>query len=181
METEIMPHLQPLIDVITVFSELSIMALGGGIAVIAQMNNYAVSQYHWMTDKQFVDVFAITQSTPGPSMQIVAVIGYKAAGWPGAAAALVAMFAPACLITWAVAQAWHKFHGSPWREHIERGLSAVTVGLIFASALIVTQKSAHDWRQLTVVVASAFILSFTKINPLYIMGIAGVLGYLQIV
>lgn len=168
-------------DLLWVFTEISFISLGGGTASLAQMQWYSVHQYAWITNEEFIDFFAISQAAPGPSMLIVSLIGYKAASWPGMALATFATFAPACVLTYIVSRAWKHFHDSPWREPVEKGLSAVTVGLIFASALIVSKHAAHNWEAYILVGASALILSFSRLNPFVLMGLAGVLGYYGIV
>ena len=170
-----------LLDLLCVFSELSVIALGGGTAALAQMQLDCVRNYHWLTNDQFVDFFAITQATPGPSMLIVSLIGYKVAGWPGMVVTTFATFAPACVLTYIVSRVWHHFHDSKWREPVEKGLSAVTVGLLFASSIIVTKHAANGWEAYILVAVSALVLSFTKINPLIIMAASGVIGYFGLV
>lgn len=174
-------NIMTLLSLLYVFSGLSVIALGGGTAALAQMQLDCVHNYHWITNDQFVDFFAITQATPGPSMLIVSLIGYKVASWPGMVVTTVATFAPACALTYIVSRVWHYFHESKWREPVEKGLSAVTVGLLFASSLIVTKHAASGWEAYILVAASALILSFTKINPLIVMGISAVIGYFGIV
>lgn len=168
-------------DLLWVFTEISFISLGGGTASLAQMQLYSVGTYHWLTSEEFVDFFAISQTAPGPSMLIVSLIGYKAASWPGMIIATFATFAPACVLTYIVSRAWKHFHDSPWREPVEKGLSAVTVGLIFASALVVVKHAANGWEAYILVAASALLLSFTKLNPFILMIIAGILGYYGIV
>mgnify|MGYP000585235743 CR=1 FL=1 len=73
-----------LIQILLLFSSLSILSIGGGNTVLPEMHHKAVSNYHWLTDKQFADIFAISQSAPGPSILIVTMLGYKAAGVLGA-------------------------------------------------------------------------------------------------
>jgi len=184
-------------DLIIVFSQASLLALGGGTAVLAQIQLNTVNNYHWMTSSQFVSIFAITQATPGPSMLIVSLIGYWAMaqhfphqpfmafgfGVIGMFVATTATFLPSSLLAYYVGRWWEHFHGSSWREPIERGLSAVTVGLLFASATIVSNEASIGLNPLyawLVILISAGLLAFTKVSPLLLMGIAGALGYMDL-
>ena len=45
---------------------LSMLAFGGGAGVIPDMQRAAVDQYHWMTAREFLDMFAISRAAPGP-------------------------------------------------------------------------------------------------------------------
>jgi chromate transporter len=186
-----------LLDLLIVFSQASLLALGGGTAVLGEIQNNSVNEYHWLTSGQFVDVFAITQATPGPSMLIVSLIGYWAmaqhyphdpwiafcVGVLGMFVSTTATFLPSSLLAFYVGRWWEHFHGSKWRDPVEKGLSAVTVGLLFASAVIVSNDATSEliaWRAWLVIGVSAVMLGFTKINPLILMGIAGALGYMQL-
>ena len=67
-----------------VFGITSLLAFGGGNAVIPQFQMLTVEHYHWLTSRQFTDAFAIAQAAPGPSTLIVSLLGYRAGGVWGA-------------------------------------------------------------------------------------------------
>ena len=77
-----------------VFLPLSLMALGGGNTIIAEMQRMVVEVHHWVTSEQFSAMYALSQAVPGPSMMIVTLLGLAAGGFPGAGAATVATFGP---------------------------------------------------------------------------------------
>ena len=77
-------NLKTLLQIVTLFSSLSLLSIGGGNTVLPEMHLKAVQDYGWLNNQQFADVFAISQSAPGPSILIVTLIGYKAAGVLGA-------------------------------------------------------------------------------------------------
>jgi chromate transporter len=54
----------------------------------------------------------------------------------------------------------------------------LTVGLVLATAYVLGRSTEHDWRSylLTAICTAVFI--FTKINPLIVVGIAGLAGFL---
>jgi chromate transporter len=70
-----------LLQLISLFAGLSMLAFGGGTAVIPAMQRSAVGHYHWLTADEFLDMFAISRAAPGPGSLIV----LKAAGFAGAA------------------------------------------------------------------------------------------------
>jgi chromate transporter len=73
------------------FALISLFAIGGAMAVVPEMHRQAVEVSGWMTDRQFADLFAIGQAAPGPNIIVVTLIGYQAAGVPGALVATLAM------------------------------------------------------------------------------------------
>ena len=72
--------MKTLVQIFFLFSSLSLLSIGGGNSVLPEMHRQSVGTYDWLTDNQFADVFAISQAGPGPSILIVTLIGYKAAG-----------------------------------------------------------------------------------------------------
>ena len=122
-------------QLVRVFSLLSLLAVGGGTAVLPALKHHTVDEERWLTDAQFRDAYSLGQVAPGPNMLMVTVIGYRVAGAPGAVAVTLAFFLPACLIALCVGRVWTRFHGNPWREALQRGLAPVSLGLICAGIL----------------------------------------------
>ena len=166
-----------LFHIIALFSSLSLMSIGGGNTVLPEMHLKAVSSYHWLTDQQFADVFAISQAAPGPSILIVTLIGYKAAGYFGAILATVCMVVPAGLLVFFVAQFWERAKESPVRHAVEKGLAPLTVGLVLASGYVMGRTADHDWRAYLLTGVCTVIFVYSKTNPLIVVGAAGLLGY----
>ena len=158
------------------FSVLSLLAFGGANAVIPEIRRQAVDVQHWMTNQDFAALFAIAQSSPGPNFLIATLVGWKAAGIPGAMIATAAMCAPSCLLTYWAVKAWDRHRDHPWRTAIAAGIAPVTVGLVFSSAYVLVRAADSSWRLALVTAASAGIVYFTKLSPLWCLAAAAVLG-----
>jgi chromate transporter len=158
------------------FAGLSLVAFGGANAVIPEIHRQAVDVHHWMTDQDFAALFAIAQAAPGPNFLVSTLVGWKAAGLPGALIATAAMCAPSCLLTFWVAKVWDRYRETEWRAAVGGGLAPVTVGFVFSSAFVLVRAADADWRLALVTVASAAIVFFTKLNPLWCLGAAALLG-----
>jgi chromate transporter len=133
------------------------------------MQRAAVDTYHWMTAREFLDMFAISRAAPGPGSLIVVLIGQKAAGLAGAAVAFAAMFAPSCLLVHVVAHGWHRAGRAPWRQMVERALAPVAVGMTFASGLSLMRGTEHGWVPYAVTIASTLVFAFTEIHPVALL------------
>lgn len=175
--------------ILVLFSSLSLLSIGGGNTVIPEMHHKSVQNYGWMTDKQFADIFAISQAAPGPSILIVTLVGYKAGlnaggqvwGIAGAVLATAAMMIPAGILVFLVAKVWEQAKDSAIRKAIEKGFAPLTVGLVLASGYVMSKAADHDWRAFILTGVCTAIFVFTRINPLIVVAIAGVLGYLNLV
>lgn len=169
------------LHLIVLFGSLAMVSFGGGNTVLPEMHRQAVDQYGWLTDRQFADCFAISQAAPGPSSLIVGLIGLKAAGVAGAFVAALAMYLPPAVLTWFASRAWNRSREAKWRVAVERGLAPVTVGLIFASGLTIARASDHSAVAWVITAIATVLLVRTKVNPLYIMAVAGLLGWMGVV
>lgn len=171
-------NLRTLLQLLVLFSSLSILSIGGGNTVLPEMHRKAVTVDHWLTDGEFADVFAISQTAPGPSILIVTLIGYKAAGLVGALVATVAMILPAAVLVFLLARVWEHAKDSPLRAAVEKGFAPLTVGLILASGWVMTRAADHDWRAWLLTAACTVIFIRTKWNPLALVAGAAFLGWL---
>lgn len=158
-----------LLQLALLFAGLSMLAFGGGSGVLPDMQRAAVDQHHWLTAREFLDMFAISRAAPGPGSLIVALIGLKVAGVAGAMVACVAMFGPSSLAVHLVARFWHRAADSEWRKVVERGLAPVAVGLTFASGLALMRGTEHGWAPWSVTAVSAVLFSVTEINPILLL------------
>jgi chromate transporter len=61
---------------------------------------------------------------------------------------------------------------------VEKGFAPLTVGLILASSLVMSRAADHDWRAYLLTAACTLIFVRTAINPLIIVAVAGLIGYL---
>src|SRR6202035_1627180 len=93
-------------------------------------------------------------------------VGWKAAGIPGALVATAAMCAPSCLLTYWAAKAWDRYRQAPWRIALGAGLAPVTVGLVSASAWLLAGAADQGWRLALVTAATGLAAFFTRLNPL---------------
>jgi chromate transporter len=162
------------------FVLLSLVAIGGANAVVPEMHRVAVDLEHWMTDRQFAELFALSNAAPGPNVLMVCLIGFQAAGVAGAIAATIAMCAPSSLLTYFAVRRWEKSGNTRVKKIIQRGLAPVTIGLISASAFLLTRAAVQDWLGLALAACTFALMAGTKYSPLWLFGVAAALGLLGV-
>jgi chromate transporter len=166
----------PLLALAIRFALLSLFAVGGANAALPEMHRMAVDIQHWMTDRQFSDMFALAQLSPGPNVIIVTLIGYHVAGISGALIATAAMTGPTCLFALFMTRIWDRFKDARWRIAVQAGLVPISIGLIAASAYVVTRAADHTWVAAAISLLTAVVGSFTRVNPLWLFAVAAVAG-----
>lgn len=163
------------------FGMLSLVSVGGGNAVMPEIQRFSVLAQQWVTASDFNALYAIAQAAPGPSSMIVALIGYKAAGWAGAAAAAAAMYIPSSLILFTAVRFLESFKQSIWAPIFERAVAPIGVGLIFSSAFIVGGSMQTGPAMVSLIIGTALIHWKLGWNPLLLLlagAIVGSLGWI---
>ena len=163
------------------FLILSLLSIGGANAIIPEIHLQAVENHGWMTDEEFAQMFALSQAAPGPNVLIVSLIGWQAAGVPGAIVAMTAMCAPSSVMTYQIANAWDRFRDAPWRIATQSALAPITVGLIVASGYVLTRTIDHAWTAYAATATTAVVALLTRVHPLWLLGIAAVFGACDLV
>lgn len=165
------------LSVLAVFSLLSVLAVGGGAAVLPETKALVVNEYHWLTDDQFRDIYGLGQVVPGPNMLMVMVIGYHVTGYLGALIAYLGFFVPAGIISWAASRAWDHFEGSPWRLSLQKGMAPLVIGLMAAGTIAIA-RTAIDGRLTVAIAIGTFVgVSFIKrVNPAFFVLGGGLIG-----
>jgi chromate transporter len=134
-----------LLALLFVFAPLSLVSIGGGSSVFAEMQHQAVVVHGWVTQREFTDLFAISRAAPGPGALLATLIGWQAAGWLGVLLVSLAYFLPSSILIYVAARFWSRGHGSWWHTSIEEGLAPIAAGLVLASALAILDSGGGGW------------------------------------
>jgi chromate transporter len=160
---------------------MSLFAVGGANAAIPEMQRIAVDVRHWMTDKQFSDVYAISQLSPGPNVLIVTLIGYAVAGTAGAVAATFAMCVPTAVLAYGVSRLLARQSSSRWPAIIQAALVPLSIGLMGAGALILAQTTDRGLVATLVTLLAAVLAFTTRLNPFWMFLAGGILGFAGVI
>ncbi|MGM4932653.1 chromate transporter [Tardiphaga sp. 619_E2_N8_5] len=156
---------------------MSLFAVGGANSAIPEIHRLAVDVNHWMSDKQFADVFAISQLSPGPNVLIVTLIGYQVAGILGAMVATLAMCGPTAVFAYFVSQLLARSGHAQWPGIVQAALVPLSIGLMSASGLVLLFASDTTWTAFLVTGSAAVLAFATRLNPLWLLVAGGLLGF----
>ncbi|MBS0320482.1 MAG: chromate transporter [Proteobacteria bacterium] len=152
-----------------VFAPLSIATIGGGQAIIADVQRQVVDVHHWMTAAQFVNTFAIARMAPGPGSLLATLIGWQVAGIGGAVTATIALFGPTAFLVYGVAHLWRRHPEARWALALEAGLRPVAAGMILATVYVLMRGLDGGWWARGVAVVSTVLVLRTRINVLLLL------------
>lgn len=179
------------------FFQIGLFGFGGGYAMISMIQGEVVSRHHWMTNGEFTDIVAISQSTPGPiGINSATYVGYTSlinAGYApvwGALGSLIATFAvvlPSLILMLAISRFFMKYKNHPAVEQTFMGLRPAVIGLLAAASLLLmnaenfSTPGQNPWQFFISV--GLFLFAFIgqqvyKMNPILLLVLCGLSGLL---
>lgn len=159
-----------------IFSQLSLVAFGGGNSILPEMQRQVVNVHPWMTPRQFASLYALAQAAPGPNMLVSALIGQRVGGIAGALVSIGALCAPSSALTYICAGIWHRFRTHPWRAVVQAALAPVTAALVMSGAAMLIGTTAGNLRLGCLIAVATALFLFTRVHPLLLLALAAALG-----
>ncbi|HXU02442.1 MAG TPA: chromate transporter [Polyangia bacterium] len=161
------------------FAEAGSFVFGSGLAIVPFMHGGVVNQFHWLSERQFLDAVAVAMITPGPVVITVAFIGYLVAGPMGASSASLGVFLPCYLFVIIPAPYFRRFADNPRVKAFVDGVTAAATGAIAGAAFVLGRRALIDLPTIAIAVATWLVFArFKKVpEPLVIVaaGIAGLI------
>lgn len=154
------------------------LTIGGGYAMIPYLQTEFVSHHQWLTNQEFIDAIAIGQVTPGPLTVMNAFLGFKVGGLPGALIAMAASYLPCIIIVTLVTSYYLKYKQLWFVQAGFAGIKPAVVGLLAAVLFFLSRGSITNPAAEAIAVISFALLTFTKIDPSFIIIAAGIAGAL---
>ena len=161
---------------------LSAFTFGGGYVIVTLMKKKFVDQYHWIEEKEMLDLIAIAESAPGAiAVNGAVVVGYKLAGAAGVVTAVVATILPPFVILSLISVFYDAFRENVLISRMLTGMQA-GVGAVIASvtydmaAGIVREKHLSS----TIIMTASFVaVSLLNVNVIYVIFVCLALGIFQ--
>jgi chromate transporter len=138
------PDPSNLVHVALFFLKVGAFTIGGGLTMIAFIQDQVVGQFGWLTPREFVDGLALGQLTPGPVLMIAAYVGYKLAGLAGAVVAATAAFLPSLVIMLAILPMLDHVRQMAWMKATMRGMSPAVIGVLAVSLVRLSPAAVPD-------------------------------------
>lgn len=177
------------------FLQIGFFSIGGGYAIIPLIKAHVVDLRHWLTLQEFTDIITISQMTPGPlAVNTSTFVGLQTGGPAGAVAATVGCVFSGFVISLLLYRLFDRFRSSDYAAQIIKGLKAASLGLILsAAATILVMAFSADTGSgagspiaisgVDICAVFLFAAAFwgnrkLRLNPMLVMVLAGIAGYL---
>jgi chromate transporter len=161
------------------FAAAGAFVFGSGLAIVPFLHGGVVNDFHWLTERQFLDAVAVAMITPGPVVITVAFIGYLVAGALGATLAALGVFLPCYLFVIIPATYFRRSVTNPSVKAFVDGVTAAATGAIAGAAFILGRRAIIDVPTAVICLVTLLILVRVKSvsEPIVILA-AGVVGIL---
>lgn len=169
------------------FLQIGALSFGGGYASMPLIEAQIITSHGWLTMTEFSDLVTIAEMTPGPiAVNAATFVGTKVAGVLGALVATAGCILPACVLVMLIARLYLKYRNLTVLQSVLGSLRPAVVAMIASAGLTILMNAF--WGSRTVVLANTnyvmvaiFVLSFvllrkTKLSPIAVMVLAGVLN-----
>lgn len=166
-------------EAFSIFFKIGAFTIGGGYAMVPLIENEIVTKRNWLAKDDFIDLLAISQSSPGIlAVNISIFIGYRLKGVMGSIVTALGTVLPSFLIILAIALFFHNFKDNTVVERIFKGIRPAVVALIAAPTFSMAKSAKINRYNLWIPVVSALLIWLLGFSPIWIIIAAGVGGFL---
>src|SRR5262245_55603130 len=165
--------------VAALFAGIGALTFGGGLTMIALMQEHVVERLQWLTPREFVDGLALGQLTPGPVLMLAAYVGYKVLGIGGAVVAAAASFLPSFILMLGLLPVFDRIRTLAWARAVMQGLVPGVIGVMAVALVRMTPHAAPDPPAIAALVVTGAVLIVWRVAPLKAMLGGSVFGVLR--
>lgn len=165
--------------IMSVFATIGALTFGGGLSMIALIQETIVTRLGWLSPEEFIAGLALGQLTPGPVLMIGAYVGYKVLGLGGAIAAIAAVFAPAFVLMVVLLPLFDRARDLAWAKAVLQGIVPSVIGVMAIALTRMTPHAVPDVFAAIVLVATVVIMLMKPIGPIKILLAGSVVGLLR--
>jgi chromate transporter len=163
------------LEIFSCFAKIGAFTIGGGYAMIPIIQKEVVEKKGWIEEEDFMDVLAISQSAPGLlAVNISIFLGYRLKGVKGSIVATLGSILPSFLIILLIAMFFAGYQDNPTIIKIFKGIRPVVVSLIAVPVINMAKKAKLNIYTGMLAVATALLVTFLKVSPIYILMVAGI-------
>jgi len=165
-----------LVQLATFLLKVGALTFGGGLTMIAFIQEHVVAQFQWLTPQEFIDGLALGQLTPGPVLLVAAYVRYKVAGIGGAAVGGAAAFLPSFVMMLALLPVFDRVRTLVWTRAALRGIAPGVIGVLAVSLVRLSPHALPDLVAVATLIVTVAVLLVWRVATLKIMLLGAVLG-----
>ena len=168
------------------FFKIGAISFGGGYAMIALLENEFIEKKGWINKTDFLDMVAISESTPGPvAINSATFIGYKIGGVLGATIATIAVSLPSFISIYIISLFFDRFLSLKYVSYAFKGIQVGVIYLILSAGLKMLKTLEKEPLNYILFFSVLFLailfsllsISFSSIFFILLSGLVGLVSY----
>jgi chromate transporter len=156
-------------DIGLFFLKVGAFTFGGGLTILAFMQDQVVNQLHWLTPQQFLDCLALGQLTPGPMVMLAAFVRYALGSIWGAVVAAAAVFMPSFILMLSALPLLEYIKRIAWMKAALQGISPAVIGMTAVAVLRMLPHAIPDPVAGSLAVGTIAAMVLWHLSPLPLM------------
>jgi chromate transporter len=164
-------------EIFYTFAKIGLFTIGGGYAMLPLLQKEVVDRKKWISSGEFIDLLALSQSIPGIiAINISIAAGYKLRKNRGSMVAVLGTILPSFVIILAIAVFFRSFQENLYINKMFRAIRPAVVALIAVPVFTVAKEIGINIKTVIIPLASAFLIVYWGVSPVYIVLIAAIGG-----
>ena len=168
-----------LADLLALFAHcltLSLLAIGGAIATVPDLQRFVVVEQGWLSAADFTGSVALAQAAPGPNVLFIAVLGWTVGGWAGMVAAMAGILLPSTTLALMVSRWGHTRREARGVRAFNAGLAPISLGLLLATTWLLCSPTRGQPIATALLLGTMVVMWRYRISPLWMIGLGAVFG-----
>jgi chromate transporter len=170
----------PLWEIAKAFLTIGTIGFGGGMAIIALIQDYCVVRRRWIELDEFSHGIAFGQILGPFAVNASLFVGYRLRGLKGAVVAAIAFLIPSVTLVIVLSTLYARFHRVPSLQAALKGIGPVVVALILAAAYQMGGSRIKKLEPVMLMIVATALSLFLKLQIVVILLIAVAYGFLKI-
>lgn len=158
------------------FFKTGLFVFGSGLVIVPFLKAYVVDQYHWLSNREFLDAVAIGMISPGPVVITATFIGFLLKGFVGALAATAGIFLPPFGFTVLATPMLRKHRSNVRVRGFLQGVTVAVVGVLAGTTYLVARSAIGDWITLAIAVLALLLAMRGRIPDQLLVALGAAIG-----
>lgn len=169
-----------LLDIARVFLLIGTTGFGGGVAIIALIQDYCVVRRRWLELDEFSHGVAFGQILGPFAVNASIFVGYRLRGLEGALVAATSFLAPSVILVMILTSLYLRYQRVPSLQSALSAIGPVVVALIVAAAWQMGRNRIKSAESVLLMLMSVALVAFLRFPIIYILLAAAAYAILRI-
>lgn len=167
-------------EIALVFLTIGATGFGGGIAIIALIQDYCVIRKRWLSLEEFSHGVAFGQILGPFAVNASIFVGYRLRGWKGAVTAAVAFLTPSIIAVMVLTSLYMRYNKIPSLQSALNGITPIVVAIIIAAAYQMGRGRIRSLESVLLLIAAIVLAAVARLQTVIILLLAAAYGLIRL-